>query len=201
MQFEYFNANNDMIKIPIPESYKDCIILIKSDLYRIKGKIPSTWSLLLNVLKPFKSRVLFWFRLCQYKGLLYPFTCYIYKESSRRQNIQISNKCKLGFGLYLGHEICIIIGEGTVIGNNVNLSQFLNIGTNNKTPAIIGNNVYIGPQVCIVENVIIENNVTIGAGAVVVKNIPQNATVAGVPAKVLNYSNPGRYIGNRYQIK
>ena len=97
--------------------------------------------------------------------------------------------------------MCIIIGSGTIIGNNVNLSQFLNIGSNHNAPAIIGDNVYIGPQVSIVENVIIESNATIGAGAVVVKNIPQNATVAGVPAKVLNYSNPGRYVGNRYQSK
>ena len=31
-----------------------------------------------------------------------------------------------------------------------------------------------------------------------VKDIPDNATVAGVPSKVLNYHNPGRYIGNKY---
>lgn len=31
------------------------------------------------------------------------------------------------------------------------------------------------------------------------KDIPDNATVAGVPAKVLNYNNPGRFIGNRYE--
>lgn len=47
---------------------------------------------------------------------------------------------------------------------------------------------------CIVENVHIGNNVTIGAGSVVTKDIPDNATVAGVPARVLNYNNPGRYV-------
>lgn len=49
-------------------------------------------------------------------------------------------------------------------------------------------------MVCIVEGVKIGNNVTIGAGSVVTKDIPDNATVAGVPAKVLNYNNPARYI-------
>ena len=87
----------------------------------------------------------------------------------------------------------------TKIGNNCNVSQFLTIGTNTNNPATIGDNVYIGPNVCIVEGVHIGNNVTIGAGSVVTKNIPDNATVAGVPAKVLNYNNPGRFIGNRYE--
>ena len=65
--------------------------------------------------------------------------------------------------------------------------------------ANIGDNVYIGPNVCIVEDVIIGNNVTIGTGSVVTKSIPDNATVAGNYAKVLNYNNPGRFIKRKYE--
>jgi serine O-acetyltransferase len=83
----------------------------------------------------------------------------------------------------------------------VNLTQFLNIGTNHSTPAIIGDNVYIGPQVCLVEDVKIGSNASIGAGAVVTKDVPENATVAGVPAKVLNYNQPGRFVNKRYKIE
>ena len=107
---------------------------------------------------------------------------------------------KIGYGFYIGHGICIVVNGGTIIGNNVNLSQFLNIGTNQSTPAIIGDYVYIGPHVCIVENVKIGNNASIGAGAVVTKDIPENSTAAGVPAKVLNYNNPGRFINRRYPL-
>lgn len=114
-------------------------------------------------------------------------------------HVEIPLGTKVGYGLYMGHNMCIVINEGTIIGNNVNISQFLNIGTNENTPAIIGDNVYIGPHVCIVENVHIGNNSTIGAGAVITRDIPENATVAGVPAKVLNYDNPGRYVGFRYK--
>ena len=46
-----------------------------------------------------------------------------------------------------------MIHPNTVIGNNCNISQFLSIGSNNGTPAVIGDNVYIGPHVSIVENV------------------------------------------------
>lgn len=42
----------------------------------------------------------------------------------------------------------------------------------------------------------IGNNVTIGANAVVTKNIPDNATIGGVPAKVLHFNHPAKYIKN-----
>ena len=68
--------------------------------------------------------------------------------------MQIPRQCEIGYGLYIGHGICMVINQGTVIGNNVNLSHFLSIGTNKSTPATIGDNVYIGPNVCIVEDVL-----------------------------------------------
>lgn len=53
-----------------------------------------------------------------------------------------------------------------------------------KGVATIGNSVYIGPGVKIVGRINIGNNVAIGANAVVTKDIPDNAVVAGVPAKI-----------------
>ena len=46
-----------------------------------------------------------------------------------------------------------MINGKTIIGNNVNVSQFLSIGSTKGTPATIGDNVYIGPNVCVVEDV------------------------------------------------
>lgn len=104
----------------------------------------------------------------------------------------------MGYGLYIGHGGPIIVNATAVIGNNVNLSQYTTIGSNHGKAAVIGDNVYIGPSVCIVEDVTIGNNVTIGAGSVVTKSIPDNATAAGNYAKVLNYNDPGRYISRRW---
>ncbi len=112
---------------------------------------------------------------------------------SRRYGVQIPVETRIGEGLYIGHGVGIVVNGGTVIGDNCNLSQFVSIGTNHGTPAVIGNNVYIGPNVCVVEDVRIGDNATIGAGSVVVHDVPENATVAGVPARVLNYNDPGRY--------
>ncbi len=93
-----------------------------------------------------------------------------------------------------------MINPTTVIGNNCNLSQFDTIGSNYGKAARIGDNVYIGPNVCIVEDVEIGNNVTIGAGSVVTKSIPENATAVGNYAKVINYNNPGKFIKKRYEV-
>lgn len=201
MRIEKYKLQEDTVEIPIPESYKDCFTLIKSDEYRLSGKMRSIWHICFNYLKPFSHSWTFWLRLCQYKGILFPLCRFIYEIKCRKDLIQISPKTKIGYGLYVGHKMCIIINSGTIIGNNVNISQFLNIGTNHNTPAIIGNNVYIGPSVNIVEDVKIGHNSTIGAGAIVVKDVPNNATAAGCPAKVLNYNHPRLYIGNPYPIQ
>lgn len=201
MRIETYDLNDGKICIPIAESYKDCMELIKSDRYRISGKVESTVSIIRSIIKPFDSSFLFWFRLSQYRGWLIRICRFMYRRASRKDQIQIPTSVRIGYGFYLSHGICIVVNEGTIIGNNVNISQFLNIGTNHNTPAIIGDNVYIGPQVSIVEDIRIGNNSTIGAGAVVTKDVPKNATVAGVPAKVLNYNNPGRYILYRWPLE
>lgn len=92
----------------------------------------------------------------------------------------LPRKTKIGYGLYIGHNGPVVINPATVIGNNVNLSQFTTIGSNHNKAAIIG------------------DNVTIGAGSVVTKCIPDNATAVGNYAKVINYNNPERYIHNRW---
>ena len=132
----------------------------------------------------------------------------MYKRASIRFGIDIPSSTRIGFGLYIGHGMAIVVNGGTIIGNNVNLSQFLNIGTNSNSPAIIGDEVYIAPQVSIVEDVNIGNYAIIGAGAVVTKDSPEGATVAGVPARVLHITSPSdrnpnqqnKYCGNLYPL-
>lgn len=66
----------------------------------------------------------------------------------------------------------------------------------------VGYGLYIGhggPIICN-PTAVIGNNVTLGAGSIVTKDIPDNATAAGNYARVLNYNNPGRYIGNPWLI-
>jgi len=115
--------------------------------------------------------------------------------------MQIPSVTNIGYGFLIGHGIGVVINSRTRIGNNVNISQFLSIGSFNDTPAIIGDNVYIGPHVSIVEDVIIGNNAIIGAGAVVVHDVQENSTVVGSPAKKVGENKHPEYIAFRWPIK
>lgn len=120
---------------------------------------------------------------------------------SHKYHIAIPYTTKIGYGLYLGHGFDIVINPNAVIGNNVNISQFVNIGSNSGNAAIIGDSVYIGPHTCIVENVHIGDSACIGAGSVIVKNVPNNVTFAGNPAKQISLKDANRFINNQYIVR
>ena len=179
---------------------KEIIAKIRSDYHRYTGKGDQPfYKIILYLLsgREHGFNYCFWLRLAHKKNWVWPLAILMHKRMTVKYSMQIPHQCKIGYGLYLGHGICMVINVHTVIGNNVNLSQFLNIGSNKRTAATIGDNVWIGPGVCIVEGVHIGNNATIGAGAVVTKDVPEGATVAGVPAKVISYK-PHDFIGNKY---
>ena len=173
------------------------IELIKSDLFRYAGTTTSK-EFIKTYVKEAGFRFSVAFRLVNAGGGTLKLLGVILWKLRNHQQIQILRKTKIGYGLYISHGGPVVVNPSTVIGNNCNLSQFVTIGSNEGKAAVIGDNVYIGPNTCIVEDVSIGDNATIGAGSVVTKDIPSNATAAGNYAKVLNVNNPGRYIQNRY---
>jgi putative colanic acid biosynthesis acetyltransferase WcaB len=96
-------------------------------------------------------------------------------------NLKINGKLKLFHGQGLIINPSTIFGDGctvrcnTVIGNN---------GKDKNAP-ILGNNVDIGVNCCIIGNIKIGDDVIIGAGTVITKDIPSNVVVVGNPAKII----------------
>lgn len=172
---------------------------VKSDLYRYTGR--TDWKAFFYQYQDATFRWQVAFRLCNSQGIEHILGVLLWKMSKIRKQIQIPPNTKIGYGLYIGHGGPLLCNGTATIGNNCNLSQFITIGANEGSAAHIGDNVYIGPSCCIIENIIIGNNVTIGAGSVVTKDIPDNATAAGNYAKVLNYNNPGRFIANKWDAE
>lgn len=176
---------------------REVIQYIKSDLIRYTGKVGG-WTFLRQYVRNKTFRWQVAFRLTKAHGAIRFLGYFLWRINQNKGNINIPRKTQIGYGLYIGHNGPVVVNPTAVIGDNCNLSQFVTIGSNSNHAATIGNNVYIGPSVCIVEDVTIGDNVSIGAGSVVTKDIPANATAAGNYAKVLNYNNPGRFVHRRW---
>ena len=187
--------------VPIPENYRDCITLLKSDYSRVYGKTASLFVIWLTSIRNHCIKYLFWMRLSAYRrGWLY-LICKLRQEHyGKKFCLDIPPTTKIGYGFYIGHGFSIVVNTTAVIGNNVNLSQGVTIGSNSGHAAWIGDNVYIGPNTCVVEDVHIGSNTLIGAGSVVTKSIEGNCTAVGVPCHVIGENRHPEYIHNRWNM-
>lgn len=176
--------------------------LIKKDLYRIpKGNFVKSYFVhpgfkyicVFRLIQAFNS-----YRLFTPMVLLLKFKLFLMQ---RKYGIQIPVSCKIGEGFFIGHWGTIVINSGVNIGKNVNISQGVTIGQLNRGKRmgcpIVGNEVYIGPGAKVLGNITIGNNVAIGANAVVLEDVPDNACVAGVPAKIVSMNGAEGYVNRK----
>jgi len=103
--------------------------------------------------------------------------------------IEIHPGAEIGEGFFIDHGAGVVIGETTIIGNNVTLYQGVTLGGTGKEKGkrhpTIGNNVVISTGAKVLGSITIGDNVRIGAGSVVLKDVPPNCTVVGVPGRVV----------------
>ncbi len=95
----------------------------------------------------------------------------------------------IGDRFFIDHATGVVIGETTIIGDDVMIYQGVTLGgvstSKGKRHPTIGNHVVIGANASVLGNITIGNNVRIGAGSVVVKDVPDDCTVVGVPGKIV----------------
>lgn len=103
--------------------------------------------------------------------------------------IEIHPAATIGKGLFIDHGCAVVIGETTIIGDNCTIYQGATLGGTGKHVGkrhpTIGNNVMIGAGAKVLGPITIGDNSKIAAGAVVLKDIPENSTAVGVPARVV----------------
>ena len=104
--------------------------------------------------------------------------------------IEIHPKAQIGNRFFIDHGEGVVIGETTIIGDDVLIYQQVTLGgTGNehgKRHPTIGNNVIIGAGAKILGNIKIGDNTRVGAGSVVVDDVPEYSTVVGVPGRVVH---------------
>ncbi|NQT22760.1 MAG: serine O-acetyltransferase [Candidatus Omnitrophica bacterium] len=102
--------------------------------------------------------------------------------------IEIHPGAVIGKSLFIDHGMGVVIGETSVIGNNVTLFQGVTLGGTGKERGkrhpTLGNNVVVGTGAKILGNITVGDNVQVGANAVVIRDVPQNSTVVGVPGRI-----------------
>lgn len=105
--------------------------------------------------------------------------------------IEIHPGATIGSGFFIDHGMGVVIGETAEIGDNVTLYQGVTLGGTGKQRGkrhpTVGSNVTIGVGAKVLGAINIGNNVKIGAGAVVLRDVPDNCTATGVPAKVVAF--------------
>ncbi len=103
--------------------------------------------------------------------------------------IEIHPGAKIGKRFFIDHGMGVVIGETAEIGDDVTLYHGVTLGgvTTKKVKRhpTIGNNVVIATGAKVLGNIVVGDNSKIGAGSVVVKDVPPNATVVGIPGRVV----------------
>lgn len=111
----------------------------------------------------------------------------------KRYSVEIMLGAEIGEGFNLGHNVGIVITKSCIIGKNCTIRQNTTIGADFKKdePIIIGDNVSIGANTCIIGSGIkIGNNVNIGAMSFINKDIPADSTYITIKeSRIIEHKN------------
>jgi serine O-acetyltransferase len=103
--------------------------------------------------------------------------------------IEIHPGAQIGCRFFIDHGMGVVIGETTIVGDDVTLYQGVTLGGTGKETGkrhpTIGNNVVIGAGAKVLGNIVVGENCRIGSGSVVLRDVAANSTVVGVPGHII----------------
>ena len=108
--------------------------------------------------------------------------------------IEIHPGAVIGRRFFIDHGMGVVIGETTIIGDDVTLYQGVTLGGTGKETGkrhpTLGNGVVVGVGASVLGAITLGDNSKVGGGAVAVKDVPAGATVVGIPAKIVGEKAP-----------
>ena len=167
---------------------------VKNEINVIRERDPaikSDWEVLLYP----SFKVILNYRVAHrlYKKKHYFLARWISQRAARKTGIEIHPGATIGEGLFIDHGSGVIIGETTIIGNNVTLYQGVTLGGTGKEQGkrhpTLEDNVMVSAGAKIIGSFTIGENSKIGAGSVVLEEVPPNCTVVGVPGRIVKMDN------------
>ncbi|MBD3264403.1 MAG: serine O-acetyltransferase [Candidatus Omnitrophica bacterium] len=103
--------------------------------------------------------------------------------------IEIHPGAKVGRRFFIDHGMGVVIGETTEIGDDVLIYQGVVLGgvsqAKTKRHPTLGDRVVVGAGATLLGPIKVSKGAKVGAGSVVVSDVPQNATVVGVPGRII----------------
>ena len=167
---------------------------VKEEIAIIKERDPAIHSNMEVFLYPsFKAMLSYRFAHKLYLKGHYFWARYFSQKSARKTGIEIHPGAQIGKGFFIDHGNGVIIGETTIIGDNVTLYQGVTLGgtgkEHGKRHPTIGDNVMISAGAKVLGSFTVGANSKIGAGSVVLEEVPPNSTVVGVPGRVVKRDN------------
>ncbi|MDD3467946.1 MAG: serine O-acetyltransferase [Campylobacterales bacterium] len=134
---------------------------------------------------------LFWHRIAHrlYLGKFKVLARVLMGLSQIFTHIDIHPAARIGRRVFIDHGIGVVIGETSVVGDDVTIYQGVTLGgvslAKGKRHPTIEQGVVIGSGAKILGNITIGANSRIGANSVVIKNVPEDSTAVGIPARVI----------------
>ena len=160
------------------------------DINNIKDKDPAAKSVLEIILLYPGFHALLSYRIAnKLKKWKIPFIPRLISQIARFfTGIEIHPGATIGEKFFIDHGMGVVIGETTIIGDNVLIYQGVTLGGTGKDQGkrhpTIGDRVTIGAGAKVLGNITIGSDSNIGAGSVVIDDVPEHSTVVGIPGRI-----------------